>query len=119
MVNSSYVRYLLALNRLYKADGIRSVDIAHELEVTKTSVHNMIETFVALKYVNKERGGLIYMTRMGIQIARCYQKQYDIIYERLFSDCMTDNSAEKAICALIAELSEATSKLLRSEQTAS
>ena len=104
--NASYVRYLLVLKRLHKAGGIKSADLARALNVTKTSVHSMMNNFIDLNYVEKERGGLVFLTQAGLQQANCYEELYNRIAAALFSDCDTDPSAEKAMCALIAELSE-------------
>lgn len=112
MTNPSHVRYLLALRRLNKSDGIKSIDVARMLNVTKNSVHHMMETFIRLEYIEKERGGLIFLTSHGIHHAERYGRLYDRIIEKLFAGCLTDDSAEKAICAMIADLSEEHCKIL-------
>ena len=68
-LTGSHVRYLLALKRLYRPDGIRSMDVAEELSVTKTSVHEMMDAFIRMNYIKKEHGGQIYMTPFGLQQA--------------------------------------------------
>lgn len=118
MTNTSHVRYLLALKRMYISHGIRSADVACELNVTKTSVHNMMETFIKMEYVQKERGGLIFVTRLGLQMADYYDRQYKKIFQQLFADHETDKSVERAICAMIADLSDESRMLLMQEQSA-
>ena len=118
MPNAAHVRYLLTLKRMNKNHGIRSADVADELNVTKTSVHNMMEKFIKMDYVEKENGGLIFVTKLGLQMAEYYDRQYRKIRHLLFADHEADKSVERAICALIADLSDESRALLMQEQTA-
>ena len=47
-LTAAHVRYLIALKRLNNADGIKGSDIANELNLTKPSVHSMMDTFLSL-----------------------------------------------------------------------
>lgn len=105
-LTGSHIRYLLAIKRLHKDTGVRSIDIANELNLTKVSVHCMMDTFLNLKYIHKERGGLVYLTDHGMQKANEYEVYHKALKDRLFSDVSVDESADFAICAFISELSE-------------
>lgn len=78
----------------------------------------MMEKFIKMGYVEKEHGGLIYVTTLGLQMAEYYDRQYRKILQILFADHAADDSVERAICALIADLSDESRLLLMQEQTA-
>ena len=118
MPNAAHIRYLLTLKRMNKNHGIRSSDVADELNVTRASVHNMMESFIEMDYVEKERGGLIFVTKLGLQMAEHYDRQYRKVLQMLFADHEADKSVERAICALIADLSDESRLLLMQEQPA-
>ena len=106
LLTASHVRYLLALKRLNGAGGIRGSDLAAELNLSKPSVHNMMDTFAVLEYIEKEHGGHVYLTEYGLQRACFFEEQYHRIKNKLFSEHETDESVNRAIYAMIAELSE-------------
>ena len=118
MANASHVRDLLTLKRMYMSHGIRSADVACELNVSRASVHNMMESFIEMDYVQKERGGLIFVTKLGLQMAEYYDRQYTRVRQLLFPDHATDESIERAICAFLADLSVESSQLLMQGQPA-
>ncbi len=105
-LTGSHIRYLLAIKRLHKETGVRSIDIAKELKLSKVSVHNMMDTFLDLHYVHKEHGGLVYLTDHGMQRASEFEVYHRLLKNRLFENAAVDESADIAICAFISELSE-------------
>ena len=118
MANASHVRYLLTLKRMYISRGIRSADVADELNVSRASVHNMMESFIEMNYVQKEHGGLIFVTKLGLQMAEYYDRQYTMVRQLLFPEHAADESIERAICAFIADLSDESRQLLMQGQPA-
>lgn len=112
-LTGSHVRYLLALKRLYRPDGIRSMDVAEELCVTKTSVHEMMDAFVRMNYIHKKHGGQIYMTPFGLQQAGEIEERYQQIKTLLFANHPIDSSPDKAIYILIADMSDECALLLQ------
>lgn len=106
LLTASHVRYLLALKRLNCANGIKGSDIAAELNLSKPSVHNMMDTFLFMEYIEKEHGGQVFLTEYGLQRAAFFEEQYNIIKHKLFSAKETDESVDRAIYAMIAELSD-------------
>ncbi len=105
-LTGSHIRYLLAIKRLHSDMGIRSIDIAHELNITKVSVRCMMDTFLNLKYIHKEHGGLVYLTDHRMQRASKFEVYHRLLKDRLFEDSVVDESVDIAICAFISELSE-------------
>lgn len=112
-LTASHVRYLLALKKLYRPDGIRSMDVAEELEVTRTSVHEMMDAFIRMNYIKKEHGGQVYMTPFGLQQAIVFEERYQQIKTLLFADHRIDASPNKAIYTLIADMSDECALLLQ------
>lgn len=63
-------RYLSTIRALDpSARGIRSIDVAKELGVTRSSVHSMLKRLSGMGYVSKEYYGIIYLSTEGIQAA--------------------------------------------------
>lgn len=106
LLTASHIRYLIALKKLHNVYGMKSSDIANELNLSKPSIHNMMDTFLFMGYVEKEPGGRVFLTEHGLQRADFFEDYYKRIKDRLFANGKTDGTAEKAIYALLAELSD-------------
>lgn len=63
-LTATHIRYLLVLKKLNKDIGIKSVDVAKTMKITKASVSNMMNFFIHAGYIKKELGGLVYMTEI-------------------------------------------------------
>lgn len=105
-LTASQIRYLLALKKLNSSDGIRGSDIAVELGLSKPSVHNMMDTFIELDFIEKEPGGQVFMTEYGLYTASEYEGYFKKVKKKLSSQTAMDISLDIAICAFLAELSE-------------
>lgn len=105
-LTASQIRYLLTLKKLNSSDGIRGSDIAAELGLSKPSVHNMMDTFIELGFIEKEPGGQAFMTEYGLYTASEYEGYFRKVKKKLSSQTAMDNSLDIAICAFLAELSE-------------
>ena len=114
-LTGAQIRYLLVLERLNCPEGIRVSDIAAVMKVSKPSVHNMMDTFMALGFVGKNPGGRVLMTEYGMQEARRYAQGCVRIRDRLRART-EDASLETAICAFMAEASEACMEALEREE---
>jgi len=90
-------------------------EIAKELKLSKPTVHNMMDVFLERNYIHKEPQGLVYLTKHGMYVASVYEAYYYRLKNVLFSDRKIDPTAEHAICALLAELSEANLAVLAQE----
>lgn len=106
ILTAAHIRYLLALKRLSGEEGIRSVDIANDLNLSKASVHNMMDTFLELKYITKEYGGKVFLTEYGLKRATEFERYHNNLKNQLFSQVTVDGTADSAIYAFLAELPE-------------
>lgn len=111
-LTASHIRYLLALKKLNAVSGIKSVAVAKTLGLSKVSVHNMMDTFLVLRYIEKEHGGLVFLTEHGLQMASLFESYHSRLKEKLFVTDTTDPTADMAIYAFLAELSEQSFEML-------
>ena len=101
------IRYLLAIEALDRNDsGVRCVDVAQALGITKPSVHSMMNTLKQLSLLEKSRYGMIHLTEEGKRVAQRYQGWFNSI-SRHFAPLLTDERDVTVVaCALMAELPE-------------
>ena len=60
------IKYLLVLDDLCReGKGVRSVEIAARMNVSKPSAHSMLQNLCQAGLVEKERYGTVYLTREG------------------------------------------------------
>ena len=86
--------------------GIRSVDIAAALGLSKPSVHNMMKTFDEMGLVSKNAYGAAYLTRLGKEIADRYGRYYDSVSELLQKSFPDAGNVDAAVYMLLSELPE-------------
>ncbi len=65
-----------------------------------------MDTFLNLKYIHKEHGGLEYLTDHGTWKASELEVYHRLLKDKLFVDAAVDETADIAICAFISELSK-------------
>lgn len=101
------IRYLLAIEALDRNDsGVRCVDVAQTLGITKPSVHSMMNTLKQLSLLEKSRYGMIHLTEEGKRVAQRYQGWFNSISHH-FAPLLTDERDVTVVaCALMAELPE-------------
>ncbi|MBR2595584.1 MAG: MarR family transcriptional regulator [Solobacterium sp.] len=75
-LTSAKIRYLSVLYELSRdGTGVRSVDVARELNVSRPSVHSMMEKLRADGYIKKSSYGAAYLTERGKNTAaRCAEE---------------------------------------------
>ena len=71
--------YLSTIYRLDKGEGVRSVDVAKVLEVSKPSVNRALKTLSEMKLVKQEPYGDIFLTKLGRETALDLNKKYSIL----------------------------------------
>lgn len=71
--------YLSTIYRLDKGQGVRSVDVAKQLEVSKPSVNRALKTLTDMKLVKQEPYGDIFLTKLGRNTAIDLNKKYAIL----------------------------------------
>ena len=66
-------RYLNVIRELDPScRGVRSVDVAAKLNVTRSSVHAMLRRLSGMGYISKEYYGIIYLTGQGMHVSEKY-----------------------------------------------
>ena len=105
-VSTSVVRYLLALDVLRGADGIRTIDVARYLNIKKPSAHTMLNNLKDADVLTKDNDGVAHLTDYGSELTKQYHRYYCAVSAAL-AQCLPQTADIKnASCALIAELSE-------------
>ena len=101
-LSASHIRYLLVLKKLAASDlGVRSVELASELGVSKPSVCNMLCVLAEMKLVDKQPRSIVYLTQAGNQMAKKYSEYYDAVFAIL-----TKYISPESVCSLIAGMTE-------------
>lgn len=86
--------YLSTIYRLDKGQGVRSVDVAKQLAVSKPSVNRALKTLSEMQLVKQEPYGDIFLTPLGKETALDLNKKYAIL--RGFLVHMLDVEPERA-----------------------
>lgn len=86
--------YLSTIYRLDKGQGVRSVDVAKQLAVSKPSVNRALKTLSEMQLVKQEPYGDIFLTPLGKETALDLNKKYAIL--RGFLVHMLDVDPERA-----------------------
>lgn len=75
-LSASKIRYLVTLSQLDpERKGVRSISLARRLNISRPSVHAMIEKLEDMGYVTKEYYGIIYLTDKGMAVGREYSSR--------------------------------------------
>ena len=85
-ISNSQIKYLLTIYLLKHNRKIRSMDIARRLNVSKPSVHKMLEQLRDLDLIEKEKYSEIFLTEKGEEIAKSFYAEYCGI-----CDCLSSN----------------------------
>ena len=64
-MSASVVRYLLALDALRGAGGIRTIDVARYLNIKKPSAHTMLNNLKDAGVLTKDELGIAHLTGYG------------------------------------------------------
>jgi len=106
-LSASSIRYLITMQSLGNESGMRCVDIAGALNVTKPSVHRMMETLSDKALVQKVKYGMVFLTEEGRELAVRYTAYYDIIF-RFFCRklALPPDDSRNAAFALLAGISD-------------
>ena len=80
-LTATNIKYLLAMQALdISGEGMRCVDVAQRLGITKPSVHTMMKTLIDMKLVEKPRYGTVCFTVQGKKLTEQYCRYYKTIY---------------------------------------
>ena len=106
-LSATSIRYLIVMHSLSSKSGMRCVDIAGALHVTKPSVHRMMETLSDKALVQKEKYGMVFLTGNGRELAVRYSAYYEVIFQFLCGElALPREDAGNAAFALLAGISD-------------
>lgn len=102
----SAIGYLLVLSELCSdGRGARCIDVAARLSVSKPSAHAMIRNLCELGLAEKERYGIVYLTKAGQDAASLYATCYGPLYERMQAALALDADACRSVSlAVLAQM---------------
>ena len=105
-LTASNIKYLLILHELECCTerGIRCVDIAKRLNITKPSVHTMINNLRDMGLVVKEHYGSVYMTDAGKHAAKRYIEHYASLKRSMMGSAFSaDDDCRDFVCKMLAK----------------
>lgn len=105
-ISASVVRYLLALDALKGAGGIRTTDVARYLNIKKPSAHTMLNNLKDAGIITKDDLGTAHLTGFGTELTKRYRRYYCAVSAALARTLPPEADIKNASCALIAELPE-------------
>ena len=105
------IRYLLVLDDLCREGrGVRSVEIAARMNVSKPSAHSMLQNLCQAGLVEKERYGTVFLTPCFGPLCRRMQQALGL----------EEDACQTAVCAILAQsqdrLPQLRDRLLSAEQ---
>lgn len=104
-LTASNIRYLLTMKELDRDGcGVRCVDLASALNLSKPSVHNMMDTFSELGIISKTSYGVAHFTDSGNDTAHRYGHYYEIVSESLRCMFPDIGDLQMAVCSLLLEV---------------
>ena len=104
-LTASNIRYLLTMKELDRDGcGVRCVDLASALNLSKPSVHNMMDTFSELGIISKTSYGVAHFTDSGNDTAHRYGHYYEIVSESLRCMFPDIGDLQMAVCSLLSEV---------------
>lgn len=107
-VSAAVVGYLIALDALGAAGGIRTIDVARYLNIKKPSAHSMLGNLRDADIITKDAAGLSHLTLCGAELASRCQRYYGAVTDALTHALPPEADVQNAACVLVAELDEAT-----------
>lgn len=102
----SSIRYLMIINELSYTDaGVRGVDIAKELSVTKPSVYTMLKLLTQKGLAYKGKYEAVHLTKRGEELAAQYTKCFELLNKKMsdYTGVVAKN-CERASCVLLSEI---------------
>lgn len=101
----SQIKYIICLYRLSEDGyGVKNVELASALGLSKPSVHNMLNFLADLGVVKQEVFGLAFFTEEGRALAHKYTLCYMKLEQKMAEICGSGAASENAICGLLADM---------------
>lgn len=118
-LSAADIRYLLTIADLYREGiGIRCVDIASAMHLSKPSVHSRMKAFAETGLVEKESYGVVYLTEAGRTLAERYQVYANGVISLLhtyFPNLPEENKTE-CLCMMLSAIPETDLRMLADRQ---
>jgi len=92
--------------------GVRSVDVATHLGVSKPSTHNAISNLLEQGYIEKQNYGTVSLTEAGKQIAMSIIKKHNAVKQLLLMIGVSEENAEIDACKIEHYISDETTQKL-------
>lgn len=100
-IKESAENYLEAILMLKNRNGyVRSIDIAHELSVSKPSVSVAMKSFREEGYIRVDEDGGILLTDRGLEIAEKMYERHQVIAHWLMSLGVCESTAYSDSCKI-------------------
>ena len=104
-LTAANIRYLLAIEDLDRdGKGVRCVDVAQALGITKPSVHSMVDSMKDMGLLEKPHYGVIRLTDLGRSAADRYQVYFQTICRHFTQFLPQRQDVLAAAFALLSEL---------------
>lgn len=101
--------YLECILIIGKEKGqVRSVDVAHRLQVTKPTVSITMKQFRENGYVETDEKGILTLTEKGREIAERIYERHVVLTELLLSLDVDEETAREDACRMEHDISEIT-----------
>lgn len=99
------IKYLLVLDDLCReGKGVRSVEIAARMNVSKPSAHSMLQNLCQAGLVEKERYGTVFLTPEGRRAAAEYAACFGPLCRRMQQALgLEEDACQTAVCAILAQ----------------
>lgn len=107
----NYLEAILVLKN--KKGNVRSIDIAHELMVSKPSVSVAMKHFREDGYVFVDKDGGIFLTDKGLKVAERVYERHQIITRALMFIGVDEITAKDDACKIEHDISEKTFQKLK------
>lgn len=107
----NYLEAILVLKN--KKGSVRSIDVAHELMVSKPSVSVAMKNFREEGYITVDADGNLSLTEKGLMIAERVYERHQIITEALLSIGVDEITAKEDACKIEHDISEKTFEKLK------
>ena len=100
-IKESAENYLEAILMINKQKGyVRSIDIAHELNVSKPSVSVAMKALKDDEYITIDDKGNISLTKKGLSVAKSVYERHEVIASLLISLGVSEEVAYEDSCKI-------------------
>lgn len=107
----NYLETILVLKN--KKGNVRSIDVAHELMVSKPSVSVAMKNFREEGYITVDADGSLSLTVKGLKIAERVYERHQVITEALMAIGVDEITAKEDACKIEHDISEKTFEKLK------